>query len=87
MEEVIPNCEPLIVETKRDGQDFVAAIEKDMKKNIVFSQINKLYSETICRFRKGELLVYNPNLFIYLTKEKFFTWIFRNNPEIGNLFS
>ena len=66
--------------------EFDKELEKVLKINLVLAQINKLYDNVIEKFQRGELIVYNPNLFCNLSKEKFIKWIIINNSEIRNLY-
>ncbi|XWV25244.1 hypothetical protein QJ856_gp0528 [Tupanvirus deep ocean] len=61
--------------------------EKEKRQNMVIDKLGLLYECTIGSFHKCEMLVYNPNIFSKLTKEKFIGWVINNNPNLRQLFS
>ena len=66
--------------------DIEIAMDKESKKNLIIDQINKLYDNTIYKFQTANLLIYRPNIFSRLTKQKFIEWIVMNNTDIAELF-
>lgn len=55
--------------------------KKESRTNkIPHKNIHKLY-KVISAFRKGRKTVEEPNVFRYLTEEKFTSWIVDNNPR------
>ena len=59
--------------------------EKEEKIYLLLQQIDVLYEKVFGKFMEGDKLIYNPNIFSKLTKEKFRDWIIINNPEIKKL--
>lgn len=59
----------------------------DDEKDFIMEQIDKLYYFVFERFRRGELKVFNPNIFSGLTREKFISWIVENNEEVREILS
>lgn len=55
--------------------------QKEQKMNhISYKKIQELY-KVIILFRKGKKIVEEPNVFKYLTEEKFVNWIIKNSPK------
>lgn len=55
----------------------------ELKRNVIENQIHFLYQKVIEGFRRGELLVYAPNIFCHLTETRFRTWIIKNNEKVA----
>lgn len=72
-----------------DGADehySPATPEQQEQTNFVVDEIYGLYAGTIGKFKRGELPVYNPDLFADMTEQKFFDWVVQNSPDAGKLF-
>ncbi|MEM0354181.1 MAG: hypothetical protein QXW79_01230 [Thermoplasmata archaeon] len=59
----------------------------DDERDLIMEQIDKLYVSVFERFRKGELMIFNPNVFLRLTRERFISWIIENNEEVREILS
>lgn len=61
--------------------------QKEIQQSTAIDCLYQLYKNTFEPFRKGEMLVFNPNVFSGLTAEKFIDWAINNNPDLAELFS
>ncbi|XWV26504.1 hypothetical protein QJ857_gp0565 [Tupanvirus soda lake] len=66
--------------------EIMRSLEKEKNQNMVVDKLCLLYESTIGSFHKCNMLVYNPNVFSKLTKEKFIRWVIANNPNLKELF-
>lgn len=48
--------------------------EKEIERRKIMDQLNRMYVKIFEKFKNGELVVYNPNIFAKLTREKFINW-------------
>jgi len=66
------------------GVDF--KLEEIAKCNYYLDQMHKLYINIIEAFRQGKLVVYNPNICVRLSEQKFIEWVIKNNCDISMMF-
>lgn len=56
--------------------------QKQTENEELFGHITTLYDNVIESFRQNEFIIYNPDIFFHLSKEKFMDWVILNNPEL-----
>ncbi|AQN68216.1 hypothetical protein [Saudi moumouvirus] len=56
------------------------------QKQIAIENIIDMYDKIIIDFKSGKLPIYNPNLFKFLSQEKFICWVIQNNKNLKELF-
>lgn len=64
---------------------FINEANIEKRRKYLMDKIDELYMVVIDKFKKGELVVYNPDILSKLTKEKFITWIIMNNDDIADI--
>jgi hypothetical protein len=60
-------------------------LDHNAKVELVFDQIDKLYSKIMEGFYRGNYAVYNPLIFSKLTIGQFIDWIIENNDTVSKL--
>ncbi|BCS83046.1 hypothetical protein QLL95_gp1077 [Cotonvirus japonicus] len=68
------------------NSEYNMYIKKINSQDIILEKINELYDNVIINFRKGNLVVYNPNILNKLSRTQFINWVIEKNPEIYNIF-
>ncbi|AGF85432.1 hypothetical protein QJ854_gp350 [Moumouvirus goulette] len=66
--------------------EYQTELNIQYEKQIAIENIIKMYNEVIVNFKNGNLPVYNPNLFNFLSQEKFIKWAIQNNKNLKELF-
>lgn len=66
--------------------DYFIQDSIDNERLSTINKINELYNNVIEKFRKGELDVYNPDIFCRLTRNNFIDWIINHNPHVAEIF-
>ena len=51
----------------------------------ILDKINNIYDRVIGSFKRGEKLVYNPNIFSNLSREDFINWVIQFNPNLKKI--
>jgi len=71
-----------------DGQEQAVdpEFEKENQKRIILDQINTIYESVLKPFCDGDKMIYDPDIFSKLKKEKFTEWVINNNNELSALF-
>ena len=67
-------------------EQYNMQLVRDEKIDLIIQKINSLYTKIIEGFRRGDLLVYNPNILRNLTRDKFMNWIICQNKDVSELF-
>ena len=70
---------------RADNYSIETEQERESKKILYVTKINKLYDEIITTFKTGQAIVYSPYVFNYLSKEKFLEWLIQNNKDIAKI--
>jgi len=66
--------------------DFMTQFEKEKRQDEVINNLIKMYESIFESHQKGNLVIYNPNICLKLTVDKFISWAIANNPELSLLF-
>lgn len=61
--------------------------QKENNKYFILQKINLLYKSVVEPFKQGDDIVFNPNLFAYLTIDEFTNWVFENNTALKEIFN
>lgn len=62
-------------------KDLDIEIDKEKQHFLFVNKISLLYDKVFTRYQRGENMVYNPNIFNYLTKELFIDWVIKCNNQ------
>jgi hypothetical protein len=70
---------------KNTKTEYDIAIENEERIFLAIDQIGMLYDRVIKNFQDGNDMVFNPNIFAKLTKDRFINWVILNNDELYRL--
>jgi hypothetical protein len=75
----------VICEVSSDEKDE-QSIQIEREKEKFIKNLKKIYHNVFENFKKGNLIIYDLDIFSKLTEEKFISWATKNSPHTTGLF-
>ena len=74
--------ETLITQSDLEVEQMETEILHQDQLNTMYDKLGYIYDQVIGSYRKGEQIIYNPNICKRMTKNIFIEWVIENNPEL-----